>query len=132
MSALIGFVLGYLAGVQAGPAGTDELRRSFQAIVRSEEWKRLSAAASGLVDDVLGQGGAALVEALRALSANEGDGGETLRGVGGDGDPLSAWRKLADSPELRDLVSSGKALLDEVLARAMTVLEGAPDVAGHA
>ena len=45
METLVGFVAGYLAGCQDGPDGVKKLRSSAEAIVSSDEFKRLAAEA---------------------------------------------------------------------------------------
>jgi hypothetical protein len=45
METLVGFVAGYLAGCQDGPDGVKKLRSSAEAIVNSDEFKRLAAEA---------------------------------------------------------------------------------------
>jgi hypothetical protein len=45
METVLGFVAGYLAGCQDGKDGVKRLRESLQAILRSEEVRRLTAEA---------------------------------------------------------------------------------------
>jgi len=119
MGTLIGFVFGYVVGAKAGPEGLEELRRAWQTIVQSEEVKGLAATVTTFVQGALAQGGGAVAEQLGRLSAGNGDVvGETLRRMSGGGDLLAALSRLTESPELRELVSAGTALVGGVLAQA--------------
>jgi len=119
MGALIGFVFGYVVGAKAGPEGLEELRRAWQTIVQSEELKGLAATVTTFVQGALAQSGEAVAEQLGRLTAGNGDVvGETLRRMSGGGDLLAALRRLTESPELRELVSAGTALVGAALAQA--------------
>jgi hypothetical protein len=50
METLIGFVAGYLAGCKDGPDGVKRLRASAEAIVSSDEFRRLSAEAMSFAE----------------------------------------------------------------------------------
>jgi hypothetical protein len=50
METLIGFVAGYIAGCQDGPDGVKRLRSTVEAIVKSDEVKRLTAEAMSFAE----------------------------------------------------------------------------------
>jgi hypothetical protein len=50
METLIGFVAGYIAGCQDGPDGIKRLRSTVEAIVKSDEVKRLTAEAMSFAE----------------------------------------------------------------------------------
>ena len=50
METLFGFVAGYLAGCKDGQDGVKRLRASVEAIMRSDEAKRMAAEAMGFVE----------------------------------------------------------------------------------
>ena len=50
METLIGFVAGYIAGCQDGPDGVKRLRSTTEAIVSSDEFKRLAAEAMSFAE----------------------------------------------------------------------------------
>jgi hypothetical protein len=50
METLIGFVAGYLAGCKDGPDGVKRLRATAQAIMKSDEVKRLTAEAMSFAE----------------------------------------------------------------------------------
>src|SRR5262245_37952605 len=62
MGALIGFAFGYVVGAKAGPEGLEELRRAWQSISQSEEFKALIATATAYVQNAFSQGGGAVAE----------------------------------------------------------------------
>ena len=54
MGVLVGFVLGYMAGLKAGPEGSQELERLWQTIRESDELKELIGTATTFVQSLFG------------------------------------------------------------------------------
>ncbi|HUD76708.1 MAG TPA: hypothetical protein VMR00_02565 [Streptosporangiaceae bacterium] len=50
METVIGFVAGYIAGCQDGPDGVKRLRSTAEAIISSEEFRRLAAEAMSFAE----------------------------------------------------------------------------------
>lgn len=65
MGAIIGFALGYVLGVRAGPNGYEELLRSWKVISSSEELRDLVTGGLSALGDALRQGRALLAERLQ-------------------------------------------------------------------
>jgi hypothetical protein len=62
---MVGFVLGYVLGVRAGPRGYEELVQSWKVISSSEEVRDLVRGGLAALGDVLRQGRAVLAERLQ-------------------------------------------------------------------
>ena len=114
MGALMGFIVGYLAGVKAGPEGLDELKRAWQTIQQSEEFKALLAAALGVAQNAMSKGGSAVVEQVSAIATSPSEIAETL-GVPGGVDLMETVGRLSQNAELQQLLSTGMALLGGAL-----------------
>jgi len=101
MGTVIGFALGYALGVKAAPAH-EELRKAWQDIAASAEFKELTAGAAQLLQQALQHSETLAAGPVALLSA-------------GNADLLSAWKRMAQSPEVRALISDGMSLLGRVL-----------------
>jgi hypothetical protein len=128
MGTLIGFVVGYLAGAQAGPEGYQKLRDAWQEIAASEEWQGLVATATGFVQSALARGGEALSEQLQATTSGASELGRTWRRIAGDADLLEAWTAISESGTLQHLLTDGIELLGGVLEQGRAVLRETPPV----
>lgn len=64
MGAIVGFILGYALGTQAGERGWSVLLDSWERISSSEEVKTLLTEALGKAPELLRQGAGVLVESL--------------------------------------------------------------------
>ncbi len=104
MGTLIGFALGYALGLKAGPM-QEELRKAWQDITASAEFKELTAGAAQLLQNVLQQGEALSAASLPLMN-------------GGDSELASAWKRVTASPEVQVLVSGGMTWLGRVLEQA--------------
>lgn len=65
MGAMVGFVLGYVLGVRAGPKGYEELMQSWRVISSSEEVRDLLRGGLAALGDAIRQGRAVLAERLQ-------------------------------------------------------------------
>jgi|HubBroStandDraft_4_1064222.scaffolds.fasta_scaffold15660_3 hypothetical protein len=70
METIIGFVAGYIAGCQDGPDGVKRLRATVQAILSSDEAKRLTSEAMGFAEVAMRR--AASGRSLSGLSGTVG------------------------------------------------------------
>jgi hypothetical protein len=70
METIIGFVAGYIAGCQDGPDGVKRLRATVEAILSSDEAKRLTAEAMGFAEVAMRR--AASGRSLSGLSGTVG------------------------------------------------------------
>jgi hypothetical protein len=70
METLIGFVFGYIAGCKDGPYGVKRLRTTAEAILSSDEVKRLTAEAMSFAEDAMRR--AASGRSLSGLSGTVG------------------------------------------------------------
>jgi hypothetical protein len=128
MGALAGFIVGYNAGVNAGPQGLEELLKAWQGISASEEFQGLVETASAFLQSFLAQGSGQVVEQISTLATGRSElfkmfESGSQSGIG------EALGKISESPEYQALFASGAALLGNVLSRATTVAERAEQ--GH-
>ena len=117
MGALMGFIVGYLAGVKAGPEGLEELKEAWLTIQKSEEFQGLVAAALGVAQSAVSQGGSALVEQISAISATAANPNESAEAIGLPGgiDLMETVGTLSRNGELQQLLNSGLMLLGTLL-----------------
>jgi hypothetical protein len=92
MGALLGFIMGYYLGTKAGPERYEELRKAWQTIVNSEEFKDLLATGTAVLGSAVEQGGSMLFPQLRAMSA-------------GNGEVAGAWKTLTEYLDLDALLT---------------------------
>ncbi len=123
MRALIGFVAGYVAGSSMGPEGYERLRTAWRHVAESEEVQGLVATATGVVENAVARGGAAVGSYLEAASARDGQPGSTLRRLAGTGDLTRAMRAITESPAIHELWAGGAALLGGMLERGKARFE---------
>ena len=126
MRALIGFIVGYVAGAQAGPEGYQKLRDAWQEIVASEEWRGLVATVTAFVQNGLARGEETLSEQLQATTSAEGEIGQAWRRITGDGNLREAWTAISEPGALQHLLSSGMEVLGDVLEQGRAVLRETP------
>jgi len=117
MGALMGFIVGYLAGVKAGPEGLEVLKQAWLTIQKSEEFQGVVAAALGVAQSAVSQGGSALVEQISAISATAANPNESAEAIGLPGgiDLMETVGTLSRNGELQQLLSSGLMLLGTLL-----------------
>jgi hypothetical protein len=117
MGALAGFILGYALGMKAGPQGYEELRKAWQEISSTEEFKGLVAAGTAFLENLLAQGRGTVATQLGAIAAPDGELRQAWQKLSGDGEIIDAWQTISSSGEFRALVSSGLSLINGVLDR---------------
>lgn len=116
MGALAGFIVGYIAGVNAGPQRVDELRKAWQTISQSEESQGFAGAVTAFVKNLLAQGSGQAVEQVATLANGRS---ELFRMFeNGSRNALEVLRKISESPESQAFFASGAAFLGNVLSRA--------------
>jgi hypothetical protein len=92
MRVLVGFALGYALGAKMTSGGYEELRRAWQTISESEEFRGAVESARAFVGDAVSQGS----ERLRELAAGGGDLGGALRGLADAGDLRTILRRISE------------------------------------
>ena len=92
MRVLVGFALGYALGAKMTSGGYEELRRAWQTISESEEFRGALASARAFVEDAVSQGSGR----LRGLAAGGGDIAGKLRGLVDVGDVRAIWSRIAE------------------------------------
>lgn len=118
MGTLLGFALGFYLGTKAGPEGIDELVKAWQTIQESEDFKALSATAQATVQGLIEQGGAGVANFIAGLTGTRGE-PESERRVEAarNGRPQGLWAALSQSGQVQELVSTGAALVIQLLER---------------
>jgi hypothetical protein len=124
MGALAGFIVGYIAGVNAGPQGIEELRKAWQTVAASEEFQGLVESATAFLKNFLAQGSGQVVEHISTLTSGRSE----LFKIFEDGSRKGiseALHKISETPEVQAFFASGAAFLGNVLNRATTAAERA-------
>jgi hypothetical protein len=93
---VVGFALGYAFGARMSSGGYEELRRSWQTISESEEFRGAVASARAFVENAVSQGGGAISRQLRELGAGDGDLTERLRRLVDPGDLRAVWSRISE------------------------------------
>ena len=122
MGALAGFIVGYIAGVNAGPQGLEDLKKAWQVVSESAEFQGLVETATGFLQNMLAQGGTSVAEQIRSLTSGQSDLLKMLDG-GANGNVGAAFGKIWESPESQALFASGAAILGNMLSRASVMTE---------
>ena len=89
---LVGFALGYALSAKMTSGGYEELRRAWQTISESEEFRGAVASARAFVEDAVSQGSGR----LRALAASGGDLAGPLRGLVDVRDVRAIWSRISE------------------------------------
>jgi hypothetical protein len=112
MGTLLGFALGFYLGAKAGPNGIDDLVKAWQTIQESEDFKALSATAQATLQGLVEQAGAGVANLAAGL-------------MGAGSQPESARAEEAAGPDgaLQGLVSSGAALVMQMLERGISAAQ---------
>jgi hypothetical protein len=74
MGALAGFIVGYVLGTKAGPEALERLRRAWDDIRESEDFRDLVASATGMAEQVVnrvGEGDGNIADRVRSAVAGE-------------------------------------------------------------
>ena len=122
MGALIGFILGYSLGVKAGPEGYEQLRKAWQEVSNSEEFKGLLSTGTAFLENMLTQSRTTIAGQLEELSAKDGGLQQAFQKISSNGDLLDAWNRISSSDQFKSLVSNGIAIVGGVLEQGATVL----------
>lgn len=122
MGALIGFILGYSLGVKAGPEGYEKLRRAWQDISSSEEFKGLVATGTAMVENLLSQARTNIAGEIEAMTAQDGGMQKALQAVAGNGELMDAWNRISNSDQFRSLLSNGIAIVGGALEQGAALL----------
>ena len=93
MRVLVGFALGYALGAKMTSGGYEELRRAWQTISESEEFRGAVASARAFVEDAVSQGSGRLQE---LASGRGGDLAGRLRGLVDAGDVRAIWSRISE------------------------------------
>jgi hypothetical protein len=117
MGALMGFILGYSLGVKAGPEGYEQLRKAWQEISSSEEFKGLVATGTAFLENMLAQGRANIAGQIAELSAKDGGLQQAFQKISSHGELLDAWNRISSSDQFRSLLSNGIAVVGGVLEK---------------
>jgi len=123
MGALIGFALGYVVGVNAGPNGLAEIQKAWSEISKSDEFQGLLAAITGFAQNLLAEGGGAVATQLQSLADGQG---ELFERFAGNGSSKSPWLELSQSPEIRELLQGGTQILGGLLTQGSALMAGRP------
>jgi len=124
MGTLVGFIAGSMAGIKAGPEGFVQLRQAWQTIAASEEFKAPVAGLSGLLQNMLAQGGSRLGEQLKVFLQEDRDFRGALQ-VFSQADGLNeALQYISQSKEFQQLVANGLLLVNTVIERGRATVTG--------
>jgi hypothetical protein len=124
MGALIGFIVGYMAGTKAGPEGFTQLRQAWQTIAASEEFKALVAGLSGLLQNMLAQSGDRLGEQLRVFLQGDRDFRGALQMFSQAEELNNALQYVSQSKEFHQLVANGLLLVNTMVERGRATVTG--------
>jgi hypothetical protein len=119
MGALIGFMVGYYLGTKAGPNGIEELMEAWRSIQESEDFQGLVQTVKATAESTIQQGIGAAMKLVGDLTQAGGEfGASQLKELAGaNGNLQGVWDTLSQSAEVRGLVSSGTALIAQLLAQ---------------
>jgi hypothetical protein len=120
MGALAGFIVGYIAGVNAGPQGFDELRKAWQVIAQSDEFQGFVDAATAFLQTFVAQGSGRVVEHVATNGRSELFEMFENGSRNGLGEFMS---RISENPEYQAFFTSGAAFLGSVLSRATVATE---------
>jgi len=124
MGALIGFIVGYMAGTKAGPEGYTQLRQAWQAIAASAEFKALVASLSGLLQNATAQSGNALGQQLKVFLQGDRDFRGALQMLSQADELNNALQYVSQSKELQQLVANGLLLINSAIERGRATVTG--------
>jgi hypothetical protein len=122
MGTLAGFILGYILGAQAGPERLEELRKAWQTIVNSEEFKGLVGAGTAFAGDLMGKAQSVVGGNLLAAAMDNPELRQAWVKVSGNSDLLAAFDSISKSPEVQSLLVNGASLVRGVFERGAATL----------
>jgi hypothetical protein len=118
MGAILGFMMGYMLGAKEGPERFEELRKAWETIVNSDEFKGMLATGTSIFQNTLEQGKLSVGEALGSLLSRNGNLAETLSSFSSSRPLMDAWQTLSKSPEIQAMIASGVSLLGGLMMRS--------------
>jgi len=119
MGALIGFLVGYALGTQAGPESLEQLRRAWEEIAASDEFKGLTATATAFLENALAEASGTVAEEAKQLTTGTGNLGEMWRTISGSGNIIDV---ISKSAEFQNVFAAGISVVGGVLEQGMAML----------
>jgi hypothetical protein len=122
MGALLGFMLGYVLGAKEGPERFDELRKAWETIVNSEEFKGMLATGASIFQSTFEEGKLSVAETLGSMLSGNGHLAETIMGFSGNRPLMDAWQTLSKSPEIQALIANGVAMIGGLMMQGRSAM----------
>jgi hypothetical protein len=122
MGALLGFMLGYVLGAKEGPARFDELRKAWETIVNSEEFKGMLATGTSMFQSAFEEGKLSVGDTLGSMLSGNGHLAETLASFSSSRPLMDAWQTLSKSPEIRALIANGVAMIGGLMMQGRAAM----------
>jgi len=122
MGALLGFMLGYVLGAKEGPERFDELRKAWETIVNSEEFKGMIATGTSIFQSTFEEGKMSVAETLGSMLSGNGHLAETILGFSGNRPLMDAWQTLSKSPEIQALISNGISMIGGLMMQGRSAM----------
>jgi hypothetical protein len=118
MGAILGFMMGYVLGAKEGPERFDELRKAWEVIVNSDEFKGMLATGTSIFQSTFEQGKVSVGEALGVLLSGHEHLAETVSSFSSSRPLMDAWQTLSKSPEIQSMIASGVSLIGGLMMRS--------------
>jgi hypothetical protein len=118
MGAILGFMMGYVLGAKEGPERFEELRKAWETIVNSDEFKGMLATGTSIFQSTFEQGKLSVGETLGSLLSGNGNLAETVSSFSSSRPLMDAWQTLSKSPEIQAMIASGVSLLGGLMMRS--------------
>ena len=122
MGALLGFMLGYVLGAKEGPDRFDELRKAWETIINSEEFKGMIATGTSIFQSTFEEGKLSVAETLGSMLSGNGHLAETIMGFSGNRPLMDAWQTLSKSPEVQALIANGVAMIGGLMMQGRSAM----------
>jgi hypothetical protein len=119
MGTLLGLALGFYLGARVGPNGVDELLKAWTTITESEDFKSLSATAMATLENLTQQGGEVAAKILAGLIGDMTTRRDKTQAAAHDNIADGLWTAISHLPEVQGLVSSGAALVIQLLQQGL-------------
>ena len=118
MGAILGFMMGYVLGAKEGPERFHELRKAWEVIVNSDEFKGMLATGTSIFQSTFEQGKVSVGEALGRLLSGHEHLAETVSSFSSSRPLMDAWQTLSKSPEIQSMIASGVSLIGGLMMRS--------------
>jgi len=118
MGAILGFMMGYVLGAKEGPERFEELRKAWETIVNSDEFKGMLATGTSIFQSTFEQGKLSVGETLGSLLSGNGNLAETVSSFSSSRPLMDAWQTLSKSPEIQAMIANGVSLLGGLMMRS--------------